>query len=119
MMNLLSCKKQNSDDDNKVSVFVGILLFPLPKGNITVRVNDSLLYDGVYIDGKGSYIGNCMFISKIPKSNTKYHFYIKALDQDTSFVYDMSGVDSIVVSLTNNEDFSIFDNREKMAWATE
>ena len=85
---------------------------PEVEGKVSVWVNDSLIYKGDFIYGKESEYGNEMLVGKVRKDSSLYKFKVKILDRDTTFIYNMSNVDSIAIGLIidKNKYFYIRDN---------
>lgn len=110
---LASCTFRSENDKNKVSVFVN--LPPDKCGNVKLWVNDTVKYDDSFVYQKDCEFYNDMLVAKIDKSNKTYKFKVILLDSDTIFYYKMENVDSIRISLENNQ-FYIFDNRDLRRW---
>ena len=113
---LFSCIHSRKPLEKGISVYIGIS-DSYKKGNTTVWVNDTLVYDGVFIFGKNSDYYNEMFIGKIRKDTGVVKFKVKILDRDTTFFYKMINVDSIAIGLNFEEDFFyVRDDKNKTIW---
>ena len=112
LLHFMACKTKLEDDSKKVSVFVGVSI-PNQKGKVSVWVNDSLIYKGNFIYGQNSDYRNEMLVGKISKDSIYYKFRVVILNRDTTFNYNMNGIDSIAIGLfLDNQNFYTRNNND-------
>lgn len=108
-----SCKHENKVKvENKLSIFYS--LPPGRKDRVELYINNKKIYTGKFIYGKNSSFYNDMLIAKINKDSLNLKFKIRIGDKDTSFMYNINGIDSIVFSL--DDKLHIVTNHDSIAW---
>ena len=90
------CFNSCQDNNNKLSVFVGFI--PICQNyNINICINDSLFYEEEIL---GVNLGREYFpVLQTNKTDSIMKFQIQINEYDTTFIYNISDVDSMLIGL--------------------